>query len=213
VKALDLFCGAGGVSVGLQRAGFDVVGVDIAPQPNHRGGEFVQADALEYPLEGFDFIWASPPCQAFTAYNRRPDHVKESPDLIEAVRDRMEASGAAWAIENVVGAPLRQDLLLCGSMFGLDVRRHRVFELAFDVEVPPSCNHGWQEPRFPSATNRPNQRKTVEVGKWAIPLDVQRRAMGVPWMALSELTQAIPPAYAEYIGRAAMNALSRITGR
>ena len=90
-RALDLFCCAGGASMGLHRAGFDVVGVDIRPQP-HYPFEFHQADALTFPLDGFDFIWASPPCQGFTAYKRRPDHVAPRENLIPAIRDRLTAS-------------------------------------------------------------------------------------------------------------------------
>lgn len=201
MKALDLFCGAGGVSEGLRRAGFGVTGVDINPQPNYRGGVFVQADALAYPLEGFDLIWASPPCQAFTAYRRRPGHVKARENLIPAMRERLLSCGVPWVIENVPGAPLRRDLLLCGSMFGLDVRRHRLFEAGFPIEQP-SCRHSEQLPRFPQATNRRNLRSTVEVGVWRIPLLVQQQAMGISWMTREELSEAIPPAYAEHIGRA-----------
>lgn len=138
MKALDLFCGAGGVSEGLRRAGFEVTGVDINPQPHYRGGVFVQADAMTFPLEGYDLIWASPPCQAFTAYRRRPEHVRPRENLIPGVRERLQAQGAHWAIENVPGAPLRRDLLLCGSMFGLDVRRHRISRPPSRSRSPPA---------------------------------------------------------------------------
>jgi DNA (cytosine-5)-methyltransferase 1 len=199
MKALDLFCKAGGASMGLHRAGFDVVGVDIEPQPRYPF-TFVQADAMTFPLEGFDFIWASPPCQAFTAYKRRPNHVAERPNLIPEVRRRLRNTGKPWTIENVPGAPLRDPVTLCGSMFGLDVRRHRQFETSFFL-LQPECQHHKQEARFPPATNRANLRKTVEVGVWRIPLEVQRKAMGIDWMQLEELSEAIPPAYSEYIAR------------
>ena len=204
-KALDLFCGAGGASMGLYRAGFDVTGVDIEPKPEYPFA-FIQADALAFDLTGFDFIWASPPCQAFTAYKRRGGHVRPRPNLIPDVRERLLASGAAWVIENVAGAPLDNPIMLCGSMFGLDVRRHRFFEASYPI-AQPTCNHAAQTPRFPPATNRSNLRSTVEVGVWRIPLEVQRRAMGIDWMTLKNLSQAIPPAYAEYIGRAALRVL------
>lgn len=207
--ALDLCCCAGGASEGLRRAGFNVIGVDLEPQPNYTGGEFVQADALTYgDLEDFDFVWASPHCQAFTAYKRRPGHVGQYPNQIAAFRARLAPLNIPWVIENVPGAPLIDPVTLCGSMFGLDVRRHRCFEASFPIEAPP-CRHDLQKPRFPPATNRKNKRSTVEVGVWRIPLDVQRRAMGIDWMTREELSQAIPPAYAEFIGRAAMEQIKR----
>lgn len=196
-KALDLFCCAGGASEGLRRAGFDVTGVDIEPQP-HYPFKFIQADALTFPLDGFDFIWASPPCQAFTAYKRRPGHVAKRPNLIPAIRKRLHGSHAHWVIENVPGAPLVEPFTLCGSMFGLDVRRHRIFESSFPA-LAPSCNHKIQTPRFPQATNRANLRSTVEIGVWRIPVEVQQRAIGIDWMPVNKLSQAIPPAYSEWI--------------
>ena len=205
-RALDLFCGAGGASVGLHRAGFHVTGLDIVDQPNYPF-DFIRADATRFPVRGYSFVWASPPCQAFTAYKRRADHVRPRANLIPIVRDRLRAEGVPHVIENVVDAPLESPSLLCGSMFGLDVRRHRHFETNFAM-LTPSCNHTWQTARFPPATNRKNLRCTVEVGVWRIPLSVQHRAMGIDWMTLEELSQAIPPAYGEYIGRRAMEAIN-----
>lgn len=185
--------------MGLARAGFEVVGVDVTPQP-HYPFKFVQADALTFPLDGFDLVWASPPCQAFTAYKRRPGHVRPRENLIPAVREKLKAWGGPYIIENVGGAPLLDPVVLCGSSFGLDVRRHRFFETSFPV-VQPKCEHGKQLPRFPPATNRKNLRRTVEVGVWRIPLDVQQRAMGIDWLPLEALSQAVPPAYSEYLAR------------
>lgn len=199
LRALDLFCCAGGASMGLHRAGFEVVGVDVEDQPDYPFA-FHRADALTFPLGGFHLIWASPPCQAFTAYKRRHGHVRPRDNLIPAVRARLTTSGAAWIVENVPGAPLLEPVTLCGSMFGLDVRRHRAFECSFPV-APPACNHAAQTPRFACATNRTNLRSTVEVGVWRIPLDVQRRAMGIDWMSREKLSQAIPPAYSEFLAR------------
>lgn len=199
MKALDLFCCAGGAGRGLADAGFEVTGVDIEPQPDYPFA-FIQADALEVPLEGYDFIWASPPCQGFTAYKRRPGHVRPRENLIPAIRARLIASGTPYVIENVGGAPLESPVMLCGSMFGLDVRRHRYFEASFPIDQP-SCRHHEQTPRFAPATNRTNLRSTVEVGVWRIPLDVQQRAMGIDWMPLDRLSQAIPPAYSAHIAR------------
>lgn len=207
MRLLDLFCGAGGASEGYRRVGFtEIVGVDINPQPNYPF-EFVQADATEFLLNEvieepheFDAIHASPPCQRWTAYARRPNHVGEYPDLIASTRALLEETEVPWIIENVAGAPLRGNrTMLCGSSFGLDVRRHRWFETSFPVLGLP-CAHGQQTPRFTPASNRTNLRKTVEIGVWRIPLDVQRKAMGIGWMTLEELSEAIPPAYTEFIG-------------
>jgi DNA (cytosine-5)-methyltransferase 1 len=201
MRALDLFCCAGGASEGLVEAGFDVLGVDIDDQPSYPFS-FIRADATVFPLDGFDLIWASPPCQAFTAYRRRPGHVRPSDNLIPQMRARLAGVDCLTIIENVGGAPLVNPVMLCGSMFGLDVRRHRYFETSFNVD-PLSCNHALQLPRFAPATNRKNLRCTVEVGVWRIPLGVQRRAMGIDWMTREELSQAIPPAYASFLAKAA----------
>lgn len=214
-RLLDLFCGAGGAAVGYQRAGFDVVGVDIAPQP-HYPFEFHRMDAMDYLLCNgpepllweFQAIHASPPCQFGTAYRRRPDHVKPSANLIEPVRKLISCLGIPYVIEQpwVNRRELRGPARLCGSSFGLDVQRHRAFESNRSLMVPP-CDHGWQTPRFPQATNRTNLRRTVEVGVWRIPLGDQRRAMGIDWMEREELSEAIPPAYTEWIGTQLIRAL------
>lgn len=136
MKALDLFCGAGGASMGLANAGFEVTGVDIFDQPNYPF-TFYKANALEFDLSGFDFIWASPPCQAFTLAQRIQKN--QHPDLIEPIRQRLIETNKPYCIENVVGAPLINPILLCGSMFpGLRVYRHRLFESNFKIVPPPS---------------------------------------------------------------------------
>jgi len=215
MRLLDLFCGAGGCSMGYHRAGFEVVGVDINPQPNYPF-EFHQADALTYPLDGFDVIHASPPCQHFTKYrNCRKDIAERYEDLIEPVRKRLEDAGRPYVIENVVGAPLLSPVTLCGSMFGLDVRRHRLFESNVPM-FPPACNHNiWEPNRFPGGRSRERGharvlcRGTVEVGRWNIPLATQQRAMGIDFISdVRMLSQAIPPAYTEWIGRQIMEALA-----
>jgi len=206
-RLLDLCCGAGGAAMGYHRAGFDVIGVDIKPQPNYPF-EFVVCDALAYLglphiTETFDAIHASPPCQTFTAYRRKGHGVGDGyADLIAETRQLLWSAGLPWVIENVEGAPLRSPLMLCGSMFDLDVQRHRYFESDWPIDDPVwPCRHEIWAPRFPAATNRkPNSRRTVEVGVWRIPLDVQQRAMGIDWMTGEELSQAIPPAYTELIG-------------
>lgn len=205
-RLLDLFCGAGGAAMGYHRAGFEVVGVDIKPQP-HYPFEFHQADALTFSLNGFDAVHASPPCQSWTAYRRKGHGVGDGyPQLIERIRERLAPTLLSYVIENVEGARghLIDPVRLCGSSFGLDVRRHRYFETDWTLTAPP-CDHAWQTPRFPPATNRTNLRRTVEVGVWRIPLDVQRKAMGIDWMTLPELSEAIPPAYTEHIGRQLMD--------
>lgn len=136
-RALDLFCGGGGASVGLHRAGFEVVGVDLQPQPEYPF-EFHQADALAFPIEGFDLVWASPPCQAHSTATR--DKSKHR-DLIPATRERLRASGVAYIIENVSGAPLFEPIMLCGSLFDLAVVRHRLFETSFPIAQPAHPKH------------------------------------------------------------------------
>jgi DNA (cytosine-5)-methyltransferase 1 len=202
-RLLDLFCKAGGAAVGYHRAGFEVLGVDIEPQPNYPF-RFVRRDALEVltdlDYDAVDAIHASPPCQSFTAYRRRGSGVGDShPNLIPQVREHLEAIGVPYVIENVVGAPLRDPITLCGSSFGLDVRRHRLFETNWPCVGAP-CNHAWQTPRFPPATNRPNLRRTVEVGAWRCS-HLAPAAMGIDWMSNDELSEAIPPAFTEFLGR------------
>lgn len=199
MRILDLFCGAGGAAVGYSRAGFDVVGVDLDDQPNYPH-EHYQMDWADWTIfAGFDAIHASPPCQSFTAYRRRGQGVGDSyPDLIAPVRAMLEATGLPYVIENIVGAPLEHPVQLCGSSFGLDVRRHRLFETNWPVVAPP-CNHAWQTPRFPPATNRTNLRSTVEVGAYRCHA-IAPGAMGIDWMTNDELSEAIPPAYTSWIG-------------
>lgn len=206
MRALDLFCCAGGASDGLTYAGFRLLGVDLNEQPEYPY-DFHQQDATTLivdELRLYDFVWASPPCQAFTAYRRRTDHVKPALNLISQTRDLLRRAGVLYCIENVPGAPLEAPFTLCGSMFGLDVKRHRIFETNFPVTVP-RCRHDVWTPRFPGATNRaPNSRKTVEVGVYRIPLSTQREAMGVRRdVSLPKLSQMVPPAFAEWIGLAA----------
>ena len=149
---------------------------------------------------GYALIWASPPCQKFSAYRRKnPGKIGQTaPNLIPRLREMLAFTKLPYIIENVPGAPLINPVMLCGSMFGLEVRRHRAFETNFPVMQPP-CRHDLQRGSFPQATNRMNRRRTVEVGVYRIPLDVQRRAMGIDWMTLAELSQAVPPAYSRYL--------------
>lgn len=189
--------------MGLSRAGFQVTGVDVYQQRAYPF-KIYEEDALDFlsvtGAQGFDLIWASPPCQAFTAYKRRKNHVRPVDNLIPEVRKILKEIRKPYIIENVGGAPLIDPAMLCGSMFGLDIQRHRFFESNFPIEQL-KCDHSVWAPRFPPATNRKNLRKTVEVGVYRIPLSVQQKAMGIDWMNLKELSQAIPPAYSEYLGR------------
>lgn len=203
MRLLDLFCGAGGAGTGYHRAGFEVVGVDINPQP-HYPFEFHQADALEFcTAHGaeFDVIHASPPCQVYSI--TRSLATGEHPDLIHETRAALQATGKPYIIENVPGAPLLNPLLLCGTMFGLRVIRHRLFEcypvICFS---PATCQHNG---KASGNRNFPGVRKTLEnfrfltvVGNDYIAED-GRRAMGIDWMTKRELSQAIPPIYTEWL--------------
>ena len=204
-RLLDLFCGAGGAAMGYHRAGFDVVGVDIHPQPRYPF-EFHQADALSQlsavaTVSHFVAIHASPPCQFATSYRRRNGVAVNAVNLIPETRRMLEAIGLPYVIENVEQARpyLVDPVMLCGSSFGLDVRRHRLFETNWPLVAPP-CDHGWQTPRFPPATNRTNLRSTVEVGSYRC-AHLSPAAMDIAWMTNAEISQAIPPAFTEHIGR------------
>lgn len=209
VKILDLFCGAGGAAMGLHRAGFEIVGVDINPQPNYPF-EFIQADVLEIDLDGYDAYWSSPPCQCYSFAARRwRNNGINYPDLIKRTRKRLLDSGKPFIIENVVGAPLRKDLILCGEMFGLNVIRHRIFEFShFRVPQPKHKNHkGLVRDGYyvTVAGHGGNDSKHNYCHLNCLPsktskLKVWQHAMGIDWMTKQELTQAVPPAYSEYIG-------------
>jgi DNA (cytosine-5)-methyltransferase 1 len=212
---LDLFCGAGGAATGYHQAGFDIIGIDINPQPNYPF-DFVQADALQW-LDGglppaITAIHASPPCQHYTSLakgtNRNADR---HPALIPAVRRQLIATKLPYIIENVEAAPLAIPVRLCGSSFGLDLRRHRLFETNVMIWSLP-CDHAWQTPRFRSLDRRRGTALSTVVGvhghqNYANELRLRRQAMGIDWMTNAELVQAIPPAYTEYIGTQLLQAL------
>lgn len=210
-KLLDLFCCAGGAGSGYARAGFDVVGVDIEPQPRYPH-EFVQADAVEYLAEHgreFDAIHASPPCQAFSAMRHMPD-AKDHPELIEPTRELLAALDVPWVIENVVGAPMQNPLLLCGSMFGLgaegfQLRRHRQFESNVFMFSPDECQH--RDPTIGIYGGHVRCRSgnywrgsTVDFPGYDKKALAVAAMGGTDWMTMNQMSEAIPPAYTEYIG-------------
>ena len=224
---LDLFCGAGGAAVGYHRAGFDVVGVDIVPQPNYPFA-FMRADVLSdwhdilWEAGRVDAIHASPPCQAHSTIGKQVratgQTTNEHPDLVEPTRELLVATELPYVIENVPGAPLLNPVQFCGSWFGLDVRRHRLFETNWPLLSTP-CSHHWQRPRFPSMDKRRGLKSVVPVYgstqlmsvvgvhghlKHAGEQELRQAAMGIDWMSPYELTQAIPPAYTELIGHQLM---------
>lgn len=278
---MDLFCGAGGCSMGYHRAGFEVVGVDLHPQKRYPF-EFHQADAIKFCREHgheFDAIHASPPCQAHSAL-RALQKGKVYPDLIPATRAAVAATGKPYVIENVPGAPLGATgwlLLLCGTMFGLvtpdgraEIRRHRLFECSWWFGLRPECQHGQARATLPhmaahgqpglsrarrealtvtghsthgasyanarkvicvaggramsggmmtpqgtlkrramSGTGNTPQTNTVRnVERETFTVDDARAAMGIDWMPMKSLSQAIPPAYTEWIGRRLLEHLS-----
>ena len=209
---LDLFCGAGGAAMGYHRAGFEVVGVDIKHQPRYpfafrQGDAMSPSDWLE-ALNGRwpDVIHASPPCQAFTS--AQVIRGREHPDLLTPIRQLLKASEASWAIENVVKAPMRADATLCGSMFGLEVERHRLFESNVSLSEPPACNHVWKAGRPVGVYGHTGTKATGNTsGNHGFLAADWRAAMDIDWMSRNELAQSIPPAYTEWVGRQIMAAL------
>lgn len=210
MRILDLFCCAGGAGEGYARSGFDVVGVDIDPQPRYPH-EFVQADALEYLAEHghkFDAIHASPPCQAYSSMKHMPD-AKKHPELIEPTRELLQAIGKPWVIENVMGAPLNASLMLCGSMFGLgaagfSLQRHRQFESNIALTAPSGCSHEGPTIGVYGGHVRCRSSKYWRATGADFPgMDkkgLANEAMGIDWMTMNQLSEAIPPAYTEHIG-------------
>lgn len=204
-RALDLFCGAGGATRGLQLAGFHVTGVDNRLQPRYCGDEFIQGDALEVRLDGYDFIWASPPCQAYTV--ARNIQKREHPKLIDPIRGRLTCHSAPYIIENVPGAPLIRPFILCGTMFHLraevqgklyELRRHRLFEASFPLLVG-GCNHSLPVIGiYGHGESKPMRNKR---GFQISQVAHRREVMQMPWANRDEIAQAIPPAYSEFIGR------------
>ena len=191
--------------MGYFMAGFDVEGVDIKPQP-HYPFKFHLADALTFPLEGYDAYHASPPCQAFSAncrFWRKQGY--QYPDWVQPIRQRLGITGKPFVIENVKGAPLINPHILNGAMFGLLLQRTRLFEVSFDMPftlLPQGM--------APIRVGRP-----VQAGQVISPVGhfpnrhYAEQQMGISWMTKQELTQAIPPCYTEYIGKYLLGAVCR----
>lgn len=211
--ALDLFCGAGGATRGLQMAGFHVTGVDIRPQPHYCGDEFKQADALtwgsyEY-LHSFDFVWASPPCQGYSR-TRKIMEGKGIPNpracnLIPETRGRLEYARVPYVIENVPGAPLISPFLLCGTMFGLRVYRHRLFETRLPILLE---GHPVHNGSTGSHRGYSHGYPYITVGGHNYNASAGKQAMQIDWMTRDELNEAIPPVYSEFIGRQVMELIA-----
>jgi DNA (cytosine-5)-methyltransferase 1 len=222
---LDLFCGAGGASAGYERAGFEVVGVDVRPQPRYPFA-FVLADAFDYldavDAIGFDAIHASPPCQAYS--DTKTLHSNEYPDLVDPVRERLSALGLPYVLENVEGAPLfRQStfdfpgaagVLVCGSSFGLRVRRHRLFESNVPL-LGLACRHVEQGTPIDVTGGGPSTKPRGNTigGRTRKPrtLAEARDAMGMDWGTRAELNQAIPPAYTEFVGKQILRVVEAVS--
>ncbi len=206
LRGLDLFCGAGGASMGYHKAGFEMVGVDINPQPEYPF-EFHQADAMSFPLIGFDFIHASPPCQAFTPLSALPGAgVKNPPvDLVQPLRNLLKVWGGVYVIENVVQARLVDPIRLCGKMFGLKLYRHRDFESSVDLVAPRHLPHSelCMRAGYVPTLERPfmsvHGRNGHNSKEW---VRTAAEYMGVPWMTtLNSVCEAIPPIYTSWVGQ------------
>jgi DNA (cytosine-5)-methyltransferase 1 len=213
MRVLDLFCCQGGASAGYVNAGFDVVGVDLHPQPRYPWA-FHQGDALDaledYLTEGdgsFAAVHASPPCQAFTKAQRIRDN--DHPDLIAPIRALLLEHNVPYVIENVPGSPLIDPIELCGTMFGLRLYRHRLFETSFPVTAPLHGAHVHKQVKMGRAP-KPNEF-LQPVGNFS-GAEAARVEMGMPWASRDGLREAIPAAYTEYIGKQLMTYLTSTTG-
>lgn len=218
-KLLDLFCGAGGASMGYHRAGFDVFGVDIEPMYQYPLDDIIQDDAFAVLADrefigSFDAIHASPVCKRWTVANRVHGSAGRHPDQIAPLRQLLQGVGLPYVIENVVGSPLRPDLVLCGSMFGLGfggriLKRHRLFESNVSLDpLPDECRGrpavgvygtggGWTRVAHGGGGVKVSGRDAAD-------------ALGIDWTTDQRvLSQAIPPAYTEFIGGQLLDHLAR----
>lgn len=200
----DLYCKAGGATKGYQNAGFRVIGVDIEPQPNYIGDGFIQMDALEFlrrylagEYEKAHAFHASPPCQKYTKMQHIHKNGNSHPDLIDPTRRALDTIGVPWVIENVEESPLRVDLMLCGTMFGIPFPKHRWFETNFPIStLLPPCNHYKAYDPFHGGEDARGEREKVS------------KLFRIDWfMTREEVRNAIPPAYTEFIGHQLMQVL------
>ena len=220
MRLLDLFCGAGGAAMGYYRAGFDeIVGVDLAPQPRYPF-TFVQGDALEYALlegSGFDAIHASPPCQHYSRLRHLPWLKHRT--YWDSIPPTLEVLGLVeipWVVENVEDSPLG-GVTLCGQFFGLPIFRHRRFRASFPLVQPVHTKHSGviavgsasMATRYRAGNIGVKELNRDSIGGHFAGVARGRAAMGIPWMTCDELSQAIPPAYTEYIGRQLLQHLRR----
>lgn len=204
---LDLFCGAGGAAVGYHRAGFDVVGVDITPQPNYPF-RFIQDDALGFlrwtGAGEYTAVHASPPCQRYSAMTKcRPELAAEYPDLVAPTRQLLRAIDLPYVIENVPGSPLVDPITLCGHMFGYELYRHRLFESSVPLAAPMHPEH--VKPASKAGHWKPGT--IMSVSGHVAPVALAREIMGIDWTTREELAEAIPPYYTEHIGRQLIEAI------
>ena len=214
----------GGAALGLHRAGFEVTGVDINPQPRYPFS-FIQGNAFEQDLSGYDFVWASPPCQAYCALNTMPN-LREHKKLIPAVRAMLNEWGGPYIIENVEGAKreLLNPVMICGSMFGLEsngyqIRRHRYFESNISLNVPMVCKHGANTMGVYGAKVRDIAKEKKHYAKpketrgkpdgVVLPQSWGLEAMGVDWMNIREASECVPPAYSEFLGKQLIKVLMK----
>lgn len=198
---LDLFCGAGGAAVGYYRAGFDILGVDINPQPNYPF-PFIQADAIIPVQAPFVAVHASPPYQGYSVGSRRWPGMEDRLRLLEPVRSLLQSYRLPYIIENVPGAPLLNPVVLEAHLFGLPMVRRRHFEVNWDLP----------QPIIPKRSGRVKGGTWVTVaghgGNGSNRYSAWCEAMGIDWMTKAELKEAIPPAYTEYIGRELLKVLT-----
>lgn len=212
---IDFYCGAGGAGMGYHQVGFEVVGVDIKPQPRYPF-EFIQANCLEVGpdlMRRANAAHASPPCQAHSDL-KHMHNAKQHEDLVPATRAMLRASGLPFVMENVEGSPLTNPTILCGTMFGLgsgdaELWRHRLFETSFPPLLPPPCHHR-ERPRVIGVYggHGRDRRRTVNTQDYST--EQRREAMGIDWMTGTELSQAIPPAYTRWIGEHLIELVSEL---
>jgi DNA (cytosine-5)-methyltransferase 1 len=219
-RLLEVCCCAGGASYGFRRAGFMPEGVDIKPQPNYPF-RFHLADGLDFIAEHgheYDAISAHPPCQDYSPTAAL--HTNKYPRLIGAMREALIKTGVPYIIENVEGArsELRNPIKLCGSSFGLGVRRHRLFETSWPILFAPQCAHHLQ-PEPVDVTGTGGRRLDPRSGtrhpgggdsRKPLNLAHAREVMGIDWMKRPELSEAVPPAYTEWLGHELMAHLSEV---